>query len=310
MKQFTKVGDVPGVEALVSEALRFKSSPLHDIGKGKTLGLFFFNPSLRTRLSTQKAALNLGMNCIVMNAGSESWRLEMADGTVMDGDSQEHVKDAVAVMSAYCDIIGVRTFPKLESAAEDYTEPVLNAFLKYSEVPVVSLESATRHPLQSLADLVTIRELGLRKPKIAVTWAPHPKVLPQAVTNSFLEWVKTIEAEVVLAHPEGYCLHPEFSEGIPITHRQEEALEGAGIVYCKNWSSFEHYGQRPPVAENWTVTADKMRLTNHAKFMHCLPIRRNVVATGEVVDNSIVLQQAANREWAAQAVLGRLIGVE
>lgn len=308
MKQFLSVSDPEDPRALVNKALAIKQDPFQStIGKNRTLGLVFFNPSLRTRMSTQKAAFNLGMNVMVMNVDKDGWKIEFNDGAVMNGDTQEHIKDAVSVMSQYVDILGVRTFPSLQNREDDYNEKVINQFIRYSSVPVVSLESATRHPLQSLADLVTIEELGIKRPKVVLSWAPHPKILPQAVPNSFLEWIKTTDAEITLACPEGYELADEFTAGVNIEHDQNKAFEGANIVYTKNWSSYKHYGQRLEVKTDWTVTAAKMALTNNGKFMHCLPIRRNVVATDEVVDSSIIYQQAKNREYAAQAVLQEIL---
>lgn len=308
MKQFISPDDAGDIEPLIQEAIALqKNTWMPEIGKGQTLGLVFMNPSLRTRMSTQKAAFNLGMNVMVMNLGQDSWNIETEDGAIMNGSSQEHIKDAVQVMSLYCDVLGIRSFPELQSVASDYSETVINAFVKYSSVPVISLESATRHPLQSLADLITIRQTGILKPRVAVTWAPHPRTLPQAVTNSFLEWCQLTDAQIILAHPVGYALKDTFTNGLEITNNQEEALEGADFVYTKNWSSYEHYGQTPAVTEDWTITSEKMALTNQGKFMHCLPIRRNVVATDEVIDQSIVYQQAKNREYAAQVVLKRIL---
>ena len=308
MKQFISVNDVGDVEPLVKEALELKKLPqVTDDGKGKTLGLFFMNPSLRTRLSTQKAAHNLGMDVISMNLNQDGWKIEFDHGRIMDGESQEHIKDAVKVMSGYCDVIGVRTFASLENKEKDYNEEILNAFVEYSEVPVISLESATRHPLQSLADLVTIEELGISKPRVVVSWAPHPKSLPQAVPNSFLEWVQHTDAEVVLTHPKGYGLSKDFTGDIAITHDQEEAFENADVVYVKSWSSFEDYGKNAGEHREWIVNKDKMDLTNNAHFMHCLPIRRNVIATDAVIDDSMIYEQAKNREYAAQAVLKRIL---
>ena len=304
MKQFLSVSDPEDPRALIKKALDLKASPFQSsVGKNRTLGLVFFNPSLRTRMSTQKAAFNLGMNVMVMNVDKDGWKIEFNDGAVMNGDTQEHIKDAVSVMSQYVDILGVRTFPGLQDKEDDYSEKVITQFIRYSTVPVVSLESATRHPLQSLADLITIEELGLTRPKVVLSWAPHPKILPQAVPNSFLEWVKITDANITLACPKGYELADEFISGIKIEHDQHKAFEGADIIYAKNWSSYIHYGQKPKVDSDWTITAEKMALTNQGKFMHCLPLRRNVVATDEVVDNSIIYQQAKNREYAAQAVL-------
>jgi len=307
MNHFISVNDVADVRELVQDALGQKKHPFSQSGKNKTLGLVFFNPSLRTRMSTQKAAMNLGMNMMVMNIGEEGWKLELKDGSVMDSGSQEHIKDAVRVMSLYCDVLGIRSFANLKNREEDYREPILSAFRKYSGVPVMSLESATLHPLQSLADIITIREAGIRKPKIAVTWANHPKPLSQAVVNSFLQWVRHIDADVRLAFPEGYALKNEFMEGITVTHEQEQALENADFVYTKNWSSYEQYGLIPRVKTSWTITREKMDLTSGGRFMHCLPVRRNVIASDEVIDNSWVYRQAENRVWAAQVVLKKLL---
>ncbi len=304
MKNFCSVKDVENVGQLVKEAINLKNS---NIGEGKTVGLVFFNSSLRTRLSMQKAAQNLGMNPIVMNIKDDGWNIEFEEGAVMNGTSQEHVKDMARVMSQYCDVIGVRAFADGKNREEDYTEKVLNAFVKYSTVPMISLESATLHPLQSLADLITIKQQGISKPKIVVTWAPHPRPLAQAVTNSFLEWVKEIDAEVVLTHPKGYELKEEFTEGIEVNYNQEEAFNNADFVYCKSWGAYNDYGKHIGDNSDWTVTQEKMNLTNHGKFMHCLPIRRNMVATDEVIDNSLVYQQAANRVLSAQVVLKKLI---
>ncbi|ELR69620.1 Ornithine carbamoyltransferase [Fulvivirga imtechensis AK7] len=308
MKQFLSASDPEDPRALVKKALVLKANPFQSsAGKNRTLGLVFFNPSLRTRMSTQKAAFNLGMNVMVMNVDKDGWKIEFNDGTVMNGDTQEHIKDAVSVMSQYVDILGVRTFPSLQNKEDDYSEKVISQFTRYSTVPVVSLESATRHPLQSLADLITIEELGIKRPKVVLSWAPHPKILPQAVPNSFLEWIKITDADITLACPQGYELADEFTNGVKIEHDQYHAFEGADIIYAKNWSSYVHYGQKPEVKSDWTITAEKMALTNKGKFMHCLPIRRNVVATDEVVDNSIIYRQAKNREYAAQAVLQEIL---
>ncbi len=307
MKQFLSVNDVPYVQELVELAIACKRSPQEKIGNGLTMGLIFFNPSLRTRMSTQKAAQNLGMEVIVLNISDDGWQIEIDEGTVMDGGAQEHIKDAARVMGGYCDILGVRTFAGLKDRESDYDERILNAFVKYAGIPIVSLESATLHPLQSLTDLMTIKETGIIKPKVVVTWANHPRTLPQAVTNSFLQWIKTTDAEVILTHPEGYELMEEFTNGIEINHNQNDALEGADFVYTKNWSSYNSYGQTPKVSENWMITEDKMARTNDGRFMHCLPIRRNVIATDAVIDKSIVYRQAENRVWSAQAVLASII---
>lgn len=309
MKNFTSTDDCPNPLNLVEQTIQLKQQPGEEPKPkwNKTLGLVFFNPSLRTRLSTCKAAYNLGMDVVVLNVTGDAWNIEFEDGTVMDGSTQEHIKDAVKVISGYCDLLGVRTFAELKDREKDYGEPVLNAFLKYSGIPIISLESATLHPLQSLADLTTIYESNIEKPKVAVSWAPHPKVLPQAVTNSFLQWIAHTDAGVTLTHPAGYELSEKFTEGISITNNQNEALEGADFVYVKNWSSYSQYGERPGVTENWMITPEKMQLTNSGKFMHCLPIRRNVVASDKVIDESLIYQQAKNREHAAQSVLQSLL---
>jgi N-succinyl-L-ornithine transcarbamylase len=308
MKNFIQLSDIGNPEDLVSQALAFKKDPfLSRSGERKTLGLLFFNPSLRTRLSTQKAAQNLGMNVMVMNVDADGWKLEFEDGVVMDGFSQEHISDAIRVICEYVDIIGVRTFPGLKDREEDYSEKVMSSILAYATKPVISLESAIRHPLQSLADIVTIRELGIIQPKVVLSWAPHPRALPQAVPNSFLEWVKATDAQITVACPKGYELADEFMKGVTIDHDQENAFKEAHIIYAKNWSSFHHYGERLPVNENWTITEDKMKLTNHGKFMHCLPIRRNVIATDAVLEHhSVIYQQAGNRVFAAQAVIDKI----
>lgn len=307
MKNFTSINDVHNPPGLVQQVLDIKNNTTRsEIGKGKTLGLIFFNPSLRTRLSTQKAATNLGMDVIVMNV-SDAWDIEFEDGTVMDGTTQEHVKDAVKVISSYCDVLAVRSFAGLKNRDEDYQEKVMHNFLKYSSVPLISMESATLHPLQSLADSATITDSGIKKPNVVMSWTPHPKKLPQAVANSFLEWMRKTDANITVAHPKGYELSEQFTAGISITNNQNKAFKDADFIYAKNWSSFSNYGQTPEIDENWTITTDKMKLTNKAKFMHCLPIRRNVVADDEVIDNSLVYQQAKNREYAAQAVLQNIL---
>ncbi|MRS65507.1 N-acetylornithine carbamoyltransferase [Larkinella terrae] len=308
MTNFLAYDDVTDLNALIQEGLNAKQNPFADqsLGHNKTIGLIFFNSSLRTRMSTQKAAQNLGMNVIMMNVGQDSWGLEMEEGTVMNGDKAEHVKEAAAVVGKYCDIVAVRAFAGLQDREQDYREVVLNQFKKYAGVPIVNLESATRHPLQSLADCITIEEFKVRKrPKIVLTWLPHFKPLPQAVANSFSEWMNHLDAEFVIANPEGYDLAPEFVGSARVTHNQDEAFEGADFIYGKNWSSYEQYGQVLTQDPSWMVTMDKMRLTDNGKFMHCLPVRRNMKVTDEVLDSpqSIVIEQAANREWSAQAVL-------
>jgi len=312
MKHFTSVKDVTKISALVEEVLLLKQQPyaFKHLGENKVLGLIFMNPSLRTRLSTQRAAINLGMNVIVMDINKEGWKLESREGAVMDGEAAEHVKDAVAVMGQYCDIIGIRSFPSLENKEEDYAEKVLNQFIQYAGVPIVSLESTTLHPLQSLADLVTIQEYKRTpKPKVVLTWAPHPKALPQAVPNSFSEWMCHADVDLVITHPAGYELDEKYTWNAKIEYDQKKAFEGAEFIYAKNWSSYKQYGKILSKDRSWTVSADKMKLTNQAYFMHCLPVRRNVVVDDEVIDSpqSIVIKQAANRLWAAQAVLKKIL---
>ena len=312
MKNFTKVSDIPSVSSMVRKALELKANPFahSTLGKNKTLGLIFMNPSLRTRLSSQKAAMNLGMNAMVMNIDKEGWSLELNDGAVMNGTTVEHIKDAAGAMGFYCDVIGIRCFPSLVSREDDYSEKVLSQFIKYSPVPVMSLESATRHPLQSLADMITIEEhLKQSKPKIVLTWAPHVKALPQAVANSFAEWSIASNYETVITHPEGYELCEEFTNGATIEHNQQKALEGADFVYVKNWSSYTDYGKILTQDENWLLTNEKLKITNNANIMHCLPVRRNVELSDEVLDspNSLIMQQAENRIYAAQAVLKEVL---
>jgi N-succinyl-L-ornithine transcarbamylase len=313
MKHFTSVHDVQDVTALVDETLQLKQAPLahKQLGEGKTLGLIFLNPSLRTRLSTQKAGMNLGMNVMVMNLDKEGWALETQEGVVMNGTTVEHIKEAAAVMGQYCDIIGLRSFPKLIDREEDYSEDLLNKFITYAKVPIVSLESATRHPLQSLADLVTIKEQAVagKKPKVVLTWAPHIKPIPQCVANSFAEWMQQADVELVITNPEGYDLADEFTNGAQVLHNQDEALQGADFVYVKNWSSYDNYGQVLTEGEGWMITDEKLTLTNNAKVMHCLPVRRGLELSHEVLDgpNSLVIEQANNRLYAAQAVLKRML---
>lgn len=308
MTNFVTYNDVPDLAALIQEGLNAKQNPFADqaLGRNKTIGLIFFNSSLRTRMSTQKAAQNLGMNVITMNVGQDSWGLEMEEGVVMNGDKAEHVKEAAAVVGKYCDIIAVRAFAGLKDRELDYSEVVMNQFQKYAGVPIVNLESATRHPLQSLADCITIEEFKVKKrPKVVLTWLPHFKPLPQAVANSFSEWMNHMDVEFVITHPEGYELAPEFAGNARVMHNQNDAFEGADFIYGKNWSSYQQYGQVLTQDPSWMVTMDKMRLTDNGKFMHCLPVRRNMKVTDEVLDSpqSIVIEQAANREWSAQAVL-------
>jgi N-succinyl-L-ornithine transcarbamylase len=314
MKQFTSVHDVTDINALVAEALRLKQDPyaFQQLGKNKTIGLVFLNPSLRTRMSTQKAALNLGMNAMVLNIDKEGWALELQDGVIMNGTSVEHVREAAAVLGQYVDLLGVRSFPGLKDRDEDYSEAIFNKFVEHCGVPVVSLESATRHPLQSLADLITITELKkVNRPKVVLTWAPHIKPLPQAVPNSFAEWMCRANVDFVIAHPEGYELSDQFTAGATITHNQDEALAGADFVYVKNWSAYEPYGEMPVLGnyESWMLTNEMLQQTNQAKVMHCLPVRRNLELSDEILDgpNSVVIHEAGNRVWAAQAVLKQLL---
>ena len=312
MKLFTSVHDVTDINALAAEALQLKQNPYahQHLGKNKTLGLVFLNPSLRTRMSTQKAALNLGMNVMVLNMDKEGWALELQDGVVMNGSTVEHIREAAAVLGQYVDIIGVRSFPGLKNRDEDYNEEIFNKFVKYCGVPVVSLESATRHPLQSLADLVTITELKTKpRPKVVLTWAPHIKPLPQAVPNSFAEWMCKADVDFTIAHPKGYELSTDFTAGATITHNQDEALADADFIYVKNWSAFEPYGKILPGNEDWMLTNEKLKITNDAKVMHCLPVRRNLELSDEILDgpSSIVVHEAGNRVWAAQAVLKQML---
>lgn len=314
MKHFLSVEDVSDPAALVSEALAYKKNPFRDrqLGLGKTLGMIFLNPSLRTRVSTQVAARNLGMEVVVFNIDKEGWQLEFADGTVMDGATTEHVKEAAAVLGQYFDILSIRTFPALRDREEDYSEHVINQFVRYAGVPVVSLESATLHPLQSLADLVTIKELCEtgRRPKVVLTWAPHVRALPQAVPNSFAQWMnRWNQADLVITHPKGYELDPRYAGNAVVETDQDKALEGADFVYVKNWSSVTPYGQVLTRDSSWMITSEKLRVTNKAKVMHCLPVRRNLVIADDVLDSdaSVVVLQAGNRVWAAQAVLSEIL---
>lgn len=313
MKQFTSIHDVNNLQQLVDDALQLKQAPygFSELGKHKTLGLIFLNPSLRTRLSTQKAAMNLGMQVMVMNMDKEGWVLEMQDGAVMNGTTVEHIKDAAAVMGQYCDIIGIRCFPSLTNKEEDYNENLLNKFIQHAKAPVVSLESATLHPLQSFADLLTIRENWnhQHKPKVVLTWAPHIKALPQAVPNSFAQWMCKADIDFVIAHPEGLELDAAFTDGATIMHDQNLALYNADFVYVKNWSSYSEYGKPFTNGEDWLLTERRMQISNNAKIMHCLPVRRNVELTDELIDgpNSLILQQAHNRLYAAQAVLKTML---
>lgn len=320
MKHFISVHDVTNIDALVNKALHYKAEPLKDkkLGTDKRIGCLFLNPSMRTRLSTQIAAQNLGMDVIVFNVGSEGWALEFEEEAIMSGNTVEHVKDAAPILGKYFDILAIRTFPSLKNREDDYSELFITQFVKYAGIPVVSLESATLHPLQSLTDVMTITEEIKKskvksersKVKIVLTWAPHVKPLPQCVANSFAQWINAwAEAEFVITHPEDYELSKEFIKGAMITHDQDEALRDADFVYVKNWSTYTDYGKIYCNDPEWMLTKDKLRLTNNAKVMHCLPVRRNVELSDEILDSpsSLVTEEAANRVWAAQAVLSEIL---
>ena len=323
MKQFISVHDVRKIDTLVLSALAYKSNPFSDkaLGANKRIGCLFLNPSMRTRLSTQIAAQNLGMECIVFNVGQEGWALEFEDEAIMSGNTVEHVKDAAPILGKYFDILAIRTFPSLKNREDDYSELYIKQFIKYAGIPVVSLESATLHPLQSLTDIITIteeinksdpdsyRDVN-RKPKIVLTWAPHVKPLPQCVANSFAQWINAWgKADFVITHPEDYELSEEFTTGATITHNQEEALKDADFVYVKNWSTYNDYGKIYTNDPKWQLKKKRWAVTNNAKVMHCLPVRRNVELSDEILDGemSIVTQQAGNRVWAAQAVLAEIL---
>ncbi len=314
MKNFISAHDVPDINALVTKALEYKNNPFKfkHLGNNKRMGLLFLNPSMRTRLSTQIAAQNLGMEAIVFNVGQEGWALEFEDGATMNGTSVEHVKDAAPVLGKYFDVLGIRTFPSLKDREDDYSELYIKQFIKYAGIPIISLESATLHPLQSLADIITIKEnfAEKRRPKIVLTWAPHIKPLPQCVANSFSQWINAWgEADFVITHPKGYEIDEQFTKGAKITDEQDEALQDADFVYVKNWSSYSDYGKVICNDPGWMLTNEKLKLTNNAKVMHCLPVRRNVELSDEVLDgrHSIITQQASNRVWAAQVVLSEIL---
>ncbi len=309
---YLSINEIDNLSEWVKEAIDLKNNPLkhQGLGKNKTIGLLFFNNSLRTRLSTQKAAINLGMDPIVMNFGSEGWALEFEDGTVMDQGKSEHVKEAAQVISQFCDVIAIRAFASLTDKEKDLAEEVLAAFVKYATVPIVNMESSVGHPLQALADAITMEEFKVsHRPKVVLSWAPHPKALPHAVANSFIEMMQKQDAEFVITHPKGYELNPEIVKDSIVEYSQEKAIENADFIYTKNWSSFNDYGKVISQDNSWMITSDKMEKTNDAKFMHCLPVRRNVVVTDEVLDseNSIVIQQANNRTYSAQVVLKRIL---
>lgn len=321
MKNFISVQDAaPQINVLVNTALDYKKNPLLDqaLGKGKRVGCLFLNPSLRTRLSTQIAAQQLGMEAIIFNVGAEGWALEFAEGAVMNGTSVEHVKDAAPILGQYFDILAIRTFPFLNNREEDYSEAYIQQFVKYAGIPILSLESATRHPLQSLADIITMEEViqtqaatfQNKRPRVVLTWAPHVKALPQCVANSFAEWVNVWgKADFVITHPEGMELDTQFTQGATITHDQDAALQEADFVYVKNWSSYFDYGKVLTGLDEWMLTKDSLKNAPNAKVMHCLPVRRNVELSDEILDGpqSLVTRQAGNRVWAAQAVLKSLL---
>lgn len=314
MKKFTCVQDIGNLNVAIAEALAIKKDRFAHIklGRNKTLMMIFFNSSLRTRLSTQKAAMNLGMNVIVLDVNQGAWKLETERGVIMDGDKAEHLLEAIPVMGSYCDIIGVRSFAGLTDKKEDYEERIIEQFIRYSGCPVFSMEAATRHPLQSFADLITIEEYKKSvRPKVVLTWAPHPKALPQAVPNSFAEWMNNTNYEFIIANPEGYDLAPEFVGKAIVTHNQDDALQDADFVYAKNWSAYDdpNYGKVLSTDRSWTISTEKMSLTNNAFFMHCLPVRRNMIVTDDVIEapTSLVIPEAANREISATVVLKRLL---
>lgn len=314
MKTFTSVKQLGDLREAFAKAKYVKENPFADqaIGRNRTLLMIFFNSSLRTRLSTQKAGLNLGMNVIVLDVNQGAWKLETERGVIMDGDKPEHLLEAIPVMGCYCDIIGVRSFARFENRDDDYNEVILNQFIKYSGKPVFSMEAATRHPLQTFADMITIEEYKkAEKPKIVMTWAPHPKALPQAVPNSFAEGINLTGYEFVITHPEGYELDPQFVGNAKVEYDQKKAFEGADFIYAKNWAAYtgDNYGKVLNMDRSWTVDSAKMALTNNAYFMHCLPVRRNMIVTDDVIESpqSIVIPEAANRVVSAQTVLKEML---
>ena len=314
MKYFQHVEDIGDLKAAVKEALEVKANRFayKNLGENKTLMMIFFNSSLRTRLSTQKAAMNLGMNVIVLDVNQGAWKLETERGVIMDGDKPEHLLEAIPVMGCYCDVIGVRSFARFENKTDDYEEKILNQFIKYSGRPVFAMETATVHPLQSFADLITIEEhKRVERPKVVLTWAPHPKALPQAVPNSFAEWMNAAGYDFVITHPHGYELDPRFVGNARVEYDQDKALVGADFVYAKNWSAYAdpNYGKVLSTDRSWTITTEKMALTNNGFFMHCLPVRRNMIVSDDVIEsaNSLVIPEAANREISAQVVLKRIL---
>lgn len=314
MKTYTNVKDLGDLNIALKEAFEVKNNPYKwdTLGKNKTLLMVFFNSSLRTRLSTQKAGMNLGMNTIVLDINQGAWKLETERGVVMDGDKSEHLLEAIPVMGCYCDIIGVRSFARFESKQFDYEDTILNQFIKYSGKPVFSMEAATGHPLQAFADLITIEQYKKTdRPKVVLTWAPHPKALPQAVPNSFADFMNEANVDFVITHPKGYELAPQFVREAKVEYDQRKAFLGADFIYAKNWSAYEdpNYGKIISSDPSWTVDTEKMALTNNAYFMHCLPVRRNMIVTDDVIESpqSIVIPEAANREVSAQTVLKRML---
>lgn len=314
MRNFTSVNDIGDLKKALDEAFEIKADRYKycELGKNKTLMMVFFNSSLRTRLSTQKAALNLGMNVIVLDINQGAWKLETERGVIMDGDKPEHILEAIPVMGSYCDVIGVRSFARFENKEDDYNEVILNQFIKYSGRPVFSMEAATRHPLQSFADLITIEEHKTKeRPKVVLTWAPHPKALPQAVPNSFAEWMNAADYDFVITHPKGYELDPAFVGNARVEYDQMKAFEGADFVYAKNWAAYtgENYGKVLSTDRDWTVSDRQMAVTNNAYFMHCLPVRRNMIVTDDVIESerSLVIPEAANREISATVVLKKIL---
>ncbi len=314
MRHFKSVTDIGDLKEAVREAMQVKADRFayKHLGQDKTLLMIFFNSSLRTRLSTQKAAMNLGMNVIVLDVNQGAWKLETERGVIMDGDKPEHLLEAIPVMGCYCDVIGVRSFARFENKQDDYEEKIFNQFVKYSGRPVFAMETATVHPLQSFADLITIEEYKtVERPRVVLTWAPHPKALPQAVPNSFAQWMNAAGYDFVITHPHGYELSSEFTQGATIEYDQDKALAGADFVYAKNWSAYAdpNYGKVLSTDRSWTITTEKMALTNNARFMHCLPVRRNMIVTDDVIESerSIVIPEAANREISAQVVLKRIL---
>lgn len=312
MKNFININDVKDYQGLIKESLEIKNNPysLKKIGINKTLGLIFFNSSLRTRLSTLKAAKMLGLETIVMNFNNEGWEIEFEEKTIMSKNSAEHVKEAAQVISQYCDIIGIRAFAELKNKNHDESEKILNSFVKYGSVPIINLESSCAHPLQALADAITIEEHKNKpNPKIVISWAPHPKSLPHAVANSFINMARMSNYDLVITNPIGYDLNPKVTKGINVIHNQEEAFKNADFIYAKNWSSYNDYGKILINDNKWMINKRKMEITNNAKFMHCLPVRRNIVVDDSVLDSnySLVINQANNRTYAAQTILKKII---